>query len=47
MKNESLNKTQWLKIKAEIFKNPFVNFIMGIVTGVIASIIFAWLQSPK
>lgn len=47
MKNESLNKTQWLKIKAEILKNPFVNFIMGIVTGVIASIIFAWLQSPK
>lgn len=44
MKNESLNKTQWLKIKAEILKNPFVNFIIGIVTGVIASIIYTWLQ---
>ena len=45
MKNERLNRTQKIKINLEVFKNPAVDFILGIVTGLITSAIWTFFTN--
>lgn len=43
MRNEKVNLRQWLFIKAKKVLEPVVTFILGVLSGVIASIIFQYL----
>lgn len=45
MKNERLNRRQKFKINLEILKNPTVDFILGIATGLITSAIWTFFTN--
>lgn len=44
MRDESLNKVQWVKIHLDFLKKPIVDIILGIVIGLISSVIWKLLS---